>query len=62
MVSCLQKMIQVNEEAKIAMDAAQNDYFVAVKELYDAESKKEEAFMYLQYQKHIRSGATAGGH
>jgi hypothetical protein len=57
----MQKMIQVNEDAKIAMDAAQNDYFVAVNDLYEAESNKEEALMHLQQGKQKCRLATAAG-
>jgi hypothetical protein len=49
MLACLQNMIQVNEEAKTAMDVAKDGYFAAVNELYKAELNKKEAWEDLQY-------------
>ncbi len=50
-----QNMKTVNEATKIAMDAAQNDYFEAVDKLYKAEADSPEAWMYLQYQNKCRA-------
>jgi hypothetical protein len=63
MLACLENMMQVNEEAKNAMDVANDKYFAALNELFEAESKKAEACIHFQYQKHICSLETeAGGH
>ncbi len=40
MLSCLQNMMQLNDEAKNAMDATQQKYIAAVNDLNDAELKK----------------------
>ncbi len=68
MLICSQNMVNVNYEAKKAMDEAQrlmdvasDEFTEAMHELNDAESYKAESCIQFQYEKHTRSLATAAG-